>query len=408
MATATPLVSAAAKETRQRSVVVCHCTTVHTGIKSRSFHRQLLPLAQRGFDVRYVAPMPPSKLASGITMIGFAAPRSFFQHLMAWPALLRGLLRQGAHVYHVQDPQLLPLAFALKLVFRKRVVYDAYEDFPSIAAAKNSVPAPLRPFASAAVAFVERLAARVFDAIITADPITMRRFARVTRSRKLVFYNFPNLQFFPALRTRPPEFDLVYRGGISERTGAIILLEALQLLAARPVPARLLLIGYFDSTQAERDFRDRVRSLGLGSLIDIRGHIEHESMAEALGQARIGVCSLLAVPKFQKNIPVKIFEYWACGLPVVATDLAPMRPFFCEGEAGLLVRPGSAAQLAEAVAWLLEHPESAKRMGKRGRELIVQRFNNDAEVPKLQALMDFVASAPTGGHSQHAGAPRKK
>jgi glycosyltransferase involved in cell wall biosynthesis len=399
MATATQIVHAVTKRC-PRPIVICHCTIVHTGLKSRTFHRQLLPLAQLGFDVRCVAPIPSCKPTGDVRIIELAPRRLFLQRLAAWPALLKHLLRENAHVYHIQDPQLLPLAFALKLVFRRRIVYDAYEDFPSMAAAKASIPARLRPFAAAAVKFVECLAARGFDAIITADPITMRRFARTGGSKKLVFYNFPNLHFFPAPRTRSPEFDLVYRGGISERTGALILLEALRLLAAGPVPPRLLLVGYFDNIQAERVFRERVRSLGLQSLIEIRGRIDHESMAAALSEARIGVSPLLAVPKFQKNIPVKIFEYWACGLPVVATDLAPMRPFFRDGEAGLLVQPGSATQLAEAVAWLFDHPASARRMGKRGRQLIVQRFNNEKEVRKLHVLTDLVASPSVGGHSQ--------
>jgi glycosyltransferase involved in cell wall biosynthesis len=405
VATATQVLNTAGKKRHQRSLVVCHCTTVHQDLKSRTFHRQLLPLAQLGFDVRYIAPIRPHELTSGIKIIGFAAPRSIFQRLAFWPALLKKLLRQKADIYHIQDPQLLPLAFALKLIFRKRVVYDAYEDFPSIAAARNSIPAVLRPFAATTVAFVERLAARAFDAIITADPITMRRLGAVGESKKLVFYNFPNLRFFPAPRTSAPQFDLVYRGGISERTGALVLLEALQLLAARPNPPRLLFIGYFDSARAESEFRERVRALNLDSLLETRGRIDHASMATALSEARMGLCPLLAIPKFQKNIPVKVFEYWACGLPVVATDLLPIQPFLRPGEAGLLVQPGGATELAEAIKWLLDHPDSARRMGQRGRRLVVQRFNNENEVRKLHAFVQRIANPSLGGHSRPCSSP---
>jgi glycosyltransferase involved in cell wall biosynthesis len=400
MVIATQPVNVLTENPCDRSVVICHCTVVHTSLKSRTFHRQLLPLARLGFDVRYIAPTPPGAPTSGITMIGLGRPRTFLQRLASWPALLKKLLQQNAHIYHIQDPQLLPLAFVLKFLFRRRVVYDAYEDFPSIAAAKSSVPVRLRPFAATVVASVERLAARAFDAIITADPITMRRFARAGPSKKLVLYNFPNLQFFPKPQTQAAKFDLVYRGGISERTGALVLLEALRLLAARPRPPRLLLVGYFDSACAEHQFRELVRALNLDSLVEIRGRIEHESMAAALSEARIGVSPLLATPKFQKNIPVKLFEYWACGLPVVATDLSPIRPFFREGEAGLLVEPGSATEVAEALTWLFDHPTSTRRMGKRGRELIVERFNSEAEVRKLHRLLNFVASSSIGGRLQ--------
>ena len=64
------------------------------------------------------------------------------------PSLLSELLRQNANVYHFQDPELLPLGFVLKLIFRKRVIYDAYEDFPSMTANKRSIPRLMQPLAA--------------------------------------------------------------------------------------------------------------------------------------------------------------------------------------------------------------------------------------------------------------------
>lgn len=389
------LVESRAAASSRHPLVVCHCTTSHTQLKSRTYHRQLLPLSETNITVRYVAPMGRRELAGGISLIPIPNRKNMLWKLLDWPTVLRKLLRQNADVYHIQDPQLLPIAFVLKLLFRKRIVYDAYEDFPSIAAAKKSVPKALRPAAAGALAFVENLATRFFDAIVTADAITLRRFARRGKSRKIVFYNFPNLDFFPAPpapRMQAPSFDLVYRGGLSERTGTFVLLDALRLLASRPSPPRLLLLGYFDNSQSEKDLRRRISALGLDSLIEIRGRIGHERMAEALSKARIGISPLLPVRKFQINIPVKIFEYWACGLPVVATDLVPTKPFFRHGEAGLLVQPGNAAELARSTAWLLDHPADAARMGQRGRQLVVQRFNNAVEVHKLRKLFASIAN----------------
>ncbi|MGH9737878.1 MAG: glycosyltransferase [Candidatus Acidiferrales bacterium] len=247
------------------------------------------------------------------------------------------------------------------------------------------------------VALAERFAARIFDALITADPITLRRFARIGKSKKLVFYNFPNLDFFPAPINRLRPFDLVYRGGLSERTGTFVLLEALALLANTGRSPRLLLIGYFDHPRTEEALRDRIAGLRLDTFVEIRSRIDHERMADALSQARIGLSPLLSIPKFQKNIPVKIFEYWACGLPVVASDLAPMRPFFCHGDAGLLVQAGKASELAAAIEWLLDNPDSASRMGLRGRGLITQRFNNSREVHKLRRILELIANQSQGG-----------
>ncbi|MGC2420936.1 MAG: glycosyltransferase family 4 protein [Candidatus Acidiferrales bacterium] len=378
------LISISASKERTDKIRLCHFTTAHRQLKSRSFHRECLPLAAAGIAVRYVAPMEIRGRRDGVDFVALPEHASRARRLLAGPSLVRELLRQDASLYHFQDPELLPVAFALKLIFGKRVVYDTYEDFPSVAANKAAIPRALRPFAAAIVGAAEKLAARYFDGVMTADPLTLRRMARFGKSRKLVFYNFPNLDFFPAPEPRAKRFDVVYRGGLSERAGTFVVLDAMRLLAARLKPARLLLVGYFDDDAAEKQVRERVRELGLASSVVIRGRLEHEEMAKALGEARVGVCPLQPHPKFLKNIPVKIFEYWACGLPVVASDLPPIRPFFRNTSAGFLFRPGCAAELAASIGWLMDHPEAATRMGCAGRAAVVDRFNNDGEVRKLR------------------------
>lgn len=374
-------------------ITLCHFTTAHTSLKARSFHRECMPLAASGLSVRFVAPVKSAEFQDGVTIVGLSQRATTAARIAALPGLFATLLRQHASVYHFQDPQLLPLALALKLIFRRRVIYDAYEDFPSMAANKRAIPRFLRPLAFRIVASLESFAARAFDGVITADPLTLRRLARTGSSRKLVFYNFPNLDLFPPPRPCAKRFDVVYRGGISKRAGINDLLDAMKLLTASARAVRLLLLGYFDHAADEAAIRARIRELGLESNVEIRGRINHEEMAAALSEARIGVSPLQDVPKFRLNIPVKVFEYWACGLPVVSTDLPPMGPFIRDGHAGLLVPPGNAAALAQKIAWLLAHPDEASKMGARGRELIVERLNNAREVLKLRRFVAQIAGA---------------
>jgi glycosyltransferase involved in cell wall biosynthesis len=392
---AAKLIAGSATQESERSVTVCHFTTAHSELKSRSFHREFIPLAAAGFGVRYLAPMKSSATRDGVDLVALPRRRNRFRRILALGALLAKLLSERASLYHFQDPQLLPLAFALKFLFRKHIVYDAYEDFPSMAANKASIPRFLRPFSAKLVAALESLAARSFDGVMTADPFTLRRIARCGSSRKLVFYNFPNLDLFPPVRPRAKSFDVVYRGGLSGRAGTFLLLEAMRLLAARGNPVRLLLIGYFDGPSAEVALRECIHAFGLESNIEIRGRLAHEDMAGALSEARIGVCPLQPVPKFLLNIPVKVFEYWACGLPVVASDLPPIRPFLRNGHAGFLVPPESATDLAQSLAWLLDHPRGAARMGEYGRELVAQRFNNGCEIHKLHRFCARITEGVT-------------
>jgi glycosyltransferase involved in cell wall biosynthesis len=83
---------------------------------------------------------------------------------------------------------------------------------------------------------------------------------------------------------------------------------------------------------------------------------------------------------------VKVFESWACGIPVVCSDLPPIRPFFKDTQYGLLVKPGSASALADAMERLLTNPAEASRMGEAGRNAVVSRYNNNRESTKLLAF----------------------
>ena len=393
-APAPALISTASKVESKTSITLCHFSTAHTQLKSRSLHRECLPLASAGMNVRYVTPADIQGHRNGVDFVTLQRTQSRMRSLLAPAPLIRVLLAQNANLYHFQDPELLPLALALKLIFHKRIVYDAYEDFPSMALNKSSFPPVLRSLAAKAVAILECLAAHCFDGVTTADPLTLRRFAHTGKSRKLVFFNFPNLDLFPPPRPKTKQFDVVYRGGLSARTGVLVLLEAMRLLADRGNPAKLLLIGYFDDAVFESELRKRIHDLGLSPNVELRGRMEHEDMAEALSQARVGVSPLQDIPKFRLNIPVKIFEYWACGLPVVASDLPPIRPFFRNVGGGFLYQPTDAAELAQSISWLLDHPDAATRMGRNGRSAIVQRFNNHNEIHKLREFFSRVTATP--------------
>lgn len=369
----------------------CHFSVVQTRLKSRAFHMECMPLAANGMEIRYVSPAAVED-RDRIHFVRAARRGNPLLRLLPDLLLLRRLLMQRASVYHFQEPELLPLAFVLKLIFRKRVVYDAYEDFPSMMGQKTRIPRLLQPVAAAIVAAVERMAARTLDGIITADFLTLRRLARSGKSHKLVFYNFPNLKVFPAPLEAAKEFDIVYRGGLSERAGTYLLLQALALLACSGKRVTLLLIGYADGARGEEELRRRIRDLKLEGQIEIHPRIEHEEMAGALVRARLGVSPLQATPKFLLNIPVKVFEYWACGLPVVSSDLPPIRPFFRIARAGLLFHPGDSNDLARCISWMLDHPEMTRSMGKRGRDAVVERFNNEGESRKLRRFCEHIAA----------------
>lgn len=64
-----------------------------------------------------------------------------------------------------------------------------------------------------------------------------------------------------------------------------------------------------------------------------------------------------------------------CGLPIVASDFPEIRKVVREAECGVLVDPTDSDAIAEAIVYLMEHPEEARRMGENGQRAVLERYN---------------------------------
>ena len=95
------------------------------------------------------------------------------------------------------------------------------------------------------------------------------------------------------------------------------------------------------------DLRDSVRMLGWKS------HEHHEPYYR---HASIGLLPFLSTEHIEITLPNKLFDYMGAALPVIATDVAPLRRIIDETGAGVLVPPGDAASLSNALISLAADP----------------------------------------------------
>ena len=368
---------------------ICHFSSVHPELDTRIFYRECLSLAKAEYQVCLLGPWERNRLAYGIQIIRWQFKgNNRLLRVLQLPSILVPLLKQQASIYHFHDPELIPIGVLLKLLFRKRVIYDIHEDYPSMMKLKFWIPGIMRNIISRCVYWGEQIAGQALDGIVTADPYVLQMFPHVPSKHKIVFYNFPTLEMLreTAHLSCNKIYDIVYVGGMSDRAGTYILIEAVHQLANRGLKSKVLLIGYFDNAAAENNIRKEITRLSLSELIEIKGRVPHKEVLGLLSQGRIGVVALQPVEKFLKNIPSKLFEYWACGLPVVSSNLPPIRPFFQDGNYGFLVEPTKPEAFAEAFAWLLTHPNIAEQMGKEAQQAVFERFNCEAESKRLVQL----------------------
>jgi glycosyltransferase involved in cell wall biosynthesis len=373
---------------------VCHFSSLHQQLDARVFYRECISIAKAGYKVCLICPCGKNGVIEQVKVVDYLRWNSRLSRMIRSPFILVPALKQKADIYHFHAVELIPAGLILKLIFRKKVIYDIHEDFPSMMLLKYWIPKILRRIVSKAVYWAEQISTRIFNGIVTADPFVLNAFPHVPSNRKMVFYNFPLLEIFKGLSSNQLEksHDIVYLGGISEERGIIILIKTIQQLVLSGLKPHVLLIGYFYNAKSEEAVKKEIIKCQLGEYFDIRGRIPHKEVPRLLSRARIGVVPLQPVPKFLKNIPSKLFEYWACGLPVVVSDLPPIRLFFKNNEYGFLVDPKNPKAFAEAFYWLITNPEQAEAMGRKAQIAVLEKLNCKAEGEKLAHFYEHILS----------------
>jgi glycosyltransferase involved in cell wall biosynthesis len=97
------------------------------------------------------------------------------------------------------------------------------------------------------------------------------------------------------------------------------------------------------------------------------------------------------VPVLATNSPNKLFDTFAAGRPAIVNMDGWMRQLVEDNEAGLYVRAGDAADLAEKLAWLRDHPDAARRMGANARALAEREFDRDRLAERALAVLQEAA-----------------
>ncbi len=375
---------------------VCHISTVHSPFDQRIFHRECHSLVEGGWETHLLVQLDDAEMMiNDVHLHSVGKERLNAQRINALQRLTR--LRKAytlaiqlrADVYHLHDPELIPLGLLLKLRLKATVIFDSHENNVAYFQHKNYINSVLRSILIAGTACAERLAARYFDAIVTADQGVADLYTKTYRARRVeVIYNFPLVPLFTLDAAHaPPEqpFDLVYHGTIP-KYHLEVAFEVAERLRERGVQTRWLFFGKCPAVAWAQEELVR-RQLNDYFVIDANP-VPHAQVAARVTQAKIGFIPLPDLPKFQMNIPTKLFEFMALKMPVVLSNLPPSRPFVGDGTCAIMVPSDDYGAYADAIVKLLDDPVLRAQMGEIGRERIDQSFNWENESKKLLSLYD--------------------
>jgi glycosyltransferase involved in cell wall biosynthesis len=362
-----------------RPVRVAHLTSVHPRSDVRIFLKECRTLAAAGFDVSLiVADGQGPAVVDGVRIVD-VGPRSggrAGRAVLTAARVFAAARRLQADIYHFHDPELLPWGLLLRFS-GARVVYDAHEHLPDNILSKHYLSDALRRPVSLIAGRCELLAVRGLSATVAATPYILQRLRRV-RTLSAGVYNFPLESELSATASwNSREAQACYVGGISVNRGVREMLAAAERCQTRIVLAGPLWDGLTLQQAA---------SMPGWSRVDYRGVLPRDQVAGLLRRSRVGIVTLLPTPAHINALPIKMFEYMAAGVAVVASDFPLWREIVGGTDSGLCVDPSDPAAIAAAVDRLASDAEVGARCGGNGARAVAGEFNWSTQARKLLEL----------------------
>jgi glycosyltransferase involved in cell wall biosynthesis len=206
--------------------------------------------------------------------------------------------------------------------------------------------------------YIERLAARLADAVITVhEPYRRELVDRGVPATKLgVVMNTVDEALLPETPRREEDgFRIVYHGSITPHYGVELLLEAAAELRESVPSLHVDLYGVGDALP---DVIALARTLQIGDLVGFTTRLPQREVLERIQSASAGVVPNLPIRLNRFALSSKLFEYVALGVPVVCADLPTLRDYFSDEEV-VFFKAGNTSSLAAALAQVAADPVAA-------------------------------------------------
>lgn len=360
---------------------IAHLTSVHQRYDTRIFLKECRSLAVAGHSVYLVvADGKGDEAREGVEIkdVGVSSGR-LNRMLRTTGRIYDKALAIDAEIYHMHDPELIPVG--LKLKGRgKKVIFDAHEDLPKQLMGKPYLNKFSRVVLSKAFGIFESIACRKFDAVVVATPSISEKFIKINPLTVTV-NNYPLLG---ELSTNDVDWatkknEVSYIGGITSIRGIAQVIAAMSKVKSN---VRLQLGGRFSEQNVEAVAK---KEQGWGK-VDELGFVSREGVRDALARSVAGIVTFLPAPNHIDSQPNKMFEYMSAGVPVIASNFPLWRDIIEGNNCGLCVDPEDSQKIAEAIDYLVLNPAEAESMGVNGQMAVRLKYNWSIEEKVLVGL----------------------
>ncbi len=358
-------------------IKICHITTKHAAFDTRIFQKECKALKSY-YEVILLAANAQEGLIDGIKVLGFKYElNNNLQNLIRIFKLAR---QQQASVYHIHDPELLPLLWILKKM-GKNVVYDVHEDYRSSMLEHNQ-PAMYRNIFN----YFDNWAARN-AALILAESSYISIYQGKAK-HLCVVENFCDINALKPflVQDRSECRNIVYVGTIHRNRGALLMVELIYLLQKKGLRLSLDLVGKITDPGLMATIEALPYYQQIRNQLNWHGPLPQSDSYRIAQKSFVGLCMLMPTPNHSESYPTKLFEYMAVGLPIIATNISLYKAVVERRECGICVPFEEPEQLADAVQKIYEDKVLQSQYSANGPGAVAMNYNWERE---KNILIDF-------------------
>lgn len=196
---------------------------------------------------------------------------------------------------------------------------------------------------------------------------------------------------------RDPETVLAV-GRLVEKKGFTHLVEACRILAGRAVAFRCDIVG---DGPLHHELDTQIQQAGLARQVRLLGPRRQEELITLMETATLMVLPCIVTPSGDRDgLPTVLLEALAAGLPCISTVVSGVPEIINPNKTGLLVEPGNADQLADAMEKLLADPAKRMMFAQKGRVKAERDFSLATNAATLRGLFEQSKMQNAGGHGE--------
>ena len=184
------------------------------------------------------------------------------------------------------------------------------------------------------ISILEEDALKKADLVVSVSAPLQKR-ALLRNSNCVIIPNGTDLKYFQKAQELSREPSLIYTGSIVEWCGLEVAIKGFSLLKKKIPELTMKIVG---AGESQRDLETLVRSLSLEDTIIFTGKLPYGEMARLLCKSSVGLATLKPGNAAAFASPLKLFDYMAAGLPIIATDIGNIGQILRDSDSGFPIK----------------------------------------------------------------------